>query len=201
MRMVLAATDYPPHRVRSGNQHTVLNRESGQLFIIAEGDSTRPCAWRAAEVAIQQFVAVFVEEDFLHVEMHARLTRAARAAQRDVAELYGVCEGAKAAILAVFVSESEQTAWYYNDGAAQLYRIRGTETERLLGEHEVVKTSLEATDSLLLLSSGLNTWANRTGAVDFAELAAHPNLQTELDKIVQQAAKEGMDDATAIFLV
>jgi Stage II sporulation protein E (SpoIIE) len=210
--MTIATYTQPhPSHVRNGDQYQVLTTETATWVVLAHGDDTQPCGWRAAELACSSFLKKC--ESSTSGSVPSRLAECVEYAHREVATLFGICKGAQTGLLGLVILPDGRF-WYLNVGDSHLMTY--TDTTELVPMYEVrdeaylgtAKTppldvqegALLAGEGLLLLSAGAYTRGFLSLEADFYPVFNANDPQTELESVLRHYQMGQHDDLTAIVV-
>ena len=173
------------------------------IGLLADGDSTQPCDWKAARVAVNGFLERAHTAE--NIDTVDQVKNCVMAAQKCVAELHGICSGAATSFSAVICLDNGQY-WCANFGDAAIFKFNGTSSLEQIGTTaEMSGITLESgqlapKEGFLLLSSGMLQHPTRPFLPDMLDWiqSAQPDQKTDI--LLQLFALNQEDDISALVL-
>jgi serine/threonine protein phosphatase PrpC len=114
----------------NGDFGGVFKVNKATIGLLADGESTKPCDWKAAHAAVDGFLER--AHTFENFDTDDQVKNCIMAAQKCVAELHGICSGAATSFSAVVCLDNGQY-WCANFGDATIFKFNGTSSLELIG--------------------------------------------------------------------
>lgn len=199
-----------PEKPRNGGYCRIFEHESGAIIaIIADGSGADPCDWKAAETAGKVIEATI--EPAATVDK-ALMIAAIKDAGKAVAEIFGLCSGAKTSLGMVVL---EKTGIYrlINLGDSKIFHFNGSDlsaqitgqNDSLLGEKlpelVVLEGLLNKKEGIVLLSRGVVGHNGRAFLPDFRYLFSKANPENNLPVLMERYLQGQQEDLTVVFVV
>jgi hypothetical protein len=186
----------------NGDFGGVFQVNKATIGLLADGDSTQPCDWKAARVAVDGFLNSI--RAFENIDTDDQVKNAVIAAQKCVAELHGICSGAATSFGAVVCLDNGRY-WCVHFGHAAIFKFDRTALEQISTAVEMDEIALESgqlapKEGFLLLSSGMLHHPTRPFLSDMLDWIQSEQPDQKTDTLLQLFALNQDEDISALVL-
>jgi hypothetical protein len=184
----------------NGDFGGVFKVNKATIGLLADGDSTQPCDWKAARAAVDGFLNSI--HTFENIDTNDQVKDAVMAAQKCVAELHGICSGAATSFGAVVCLDNGRY-WCANFGHAAIFKFNGASLEQITTAVEIGEITLESgqlapKEGFLLLSSGMLHHPTRPFLPDMLDWMQSEQPDQKTDTLLQLFALNQAEDISAL---
>lgn len=178
---------------KNGDAFLIVQLNGCFLLLLAQGQNSAPCDWKASETALKGFMQK--AETLPAIETHEQLDECITAASKSVAEIHGICQGAATQLTCVAVQENGS------------FRCTNVEvniifcfSEGTLTEITTDTGFLKQGEGLLLLNEGFLNHPSRSFLFDFQEWCSLEDPNVGNTALLEKYISEETDDLTTIFI-
>ncbi len=188
-----------PSKPRKSVACGIFALPKAQLLLMAHGDDTLPCAWRAAKTALNAAAETAQQTP------DAPLRQWAQNAHQTIAQIYGICTGAKARLSIVRVYEQGHYEGYHEGEGALFRYLHDDSLEELAAavfrnEYSECAGKLDEQQGLLLVNEGLLQHPKHGFLAQASLWFQHSHPQQHTHALVQQFTDGQHDDIAAMML-
>jgi hypothetical protein len=186
----------------NGDFGGVFKVNKATIGLLADGESTKPCDWKAAHAAMDGFLER--AHTFEHFDHDDQVKNCVMAAQKCVAALHGICSGAATSFGAVVCLDNGRY-WCANFGHAAIFKFNGTALEQISTAVEMDEIALDSgqlspKEGFLLLSSGMLHHPTRPFLPDMLDWIQSAQPDQKTDTLLQLFALNQDEDISALVL-
>lgn len=178
---------------KNGDAFLIVQLNGCFLLLLAQGQSSAPCDWKASETAIKGFMQK--AETLPAIETREQLEECMEAAFKNVAEIHGICQGASTKLTCVVVQENG--SFRCSDLTENILFCYSEDT---LTEMTTDTGLLRKNEGLLLLNEGFLNHPSRSFLSDFPGWCALKDPKVGNTALLEKYIPGQTNDLTTIFI-